>query len=241
MHQKYLIANELRFDPLAKTLTNIKTNIVVDIHTPAANCLLTLILNRGKTVSQSELYRAGWGEKGEVSTTTATYYQCFVNLRKQIKNTGYDKDILRTIQKQGVQLDCSVIKLESDYCENYNATLSSLKIKHNPKKLTVFYATLMLIIIFLVSVSVIVLAIPSHKEYMSDTFFKVAGLPDCMRVKSVVLLPIEEIKARVNRMKLSCTLSTPVFISAGFGRTTIFTCNKELTTCQSRTELMTHD
>lgn len=239
MQQKYLIANELRFDPLAKTITNIKTNIVADIHTPAANCLLTLILNRGKTVSQSELYRAGWGEKGEVSTTTATYYQCFVNLRKQIKNTGYDKDILRTIQKQGVQLDCSVIKLDSDHCENHNVTLSNLEIKNNPKKLTMFYATLIPAIIFLFSA--FVLAIPSNKEYMSDTFFKVAGLPDCMRVKSVVLLTIDEIKSRVNKLKLSCTLSTPVFISAGFGRTTIFTCNKELTTCQSRTELNTHD
>lgn len=237
MQSKYLIADALCFDPWAKTITNIKTEVIVDIHTPAANCLLALIMNKGKTLPQLELYRAGWGDGAIKTTTSATYYQCFVNLRKQIKNTGYDKDILRTIPKQGMQLDASVIKLKDESCENHSGAMKGFKKKRSDS--FVFYLFFLFILITLVCAFTFFML--SRKEYASDSFLKIAELPDCMRVKSLVLLPIDEIKETIHKMKLSCSSDKPVFITAGWNRTTVFYCNKGLTICKSRTEIITHD
>lgn len=79
----------------------------VTLHTPAADCLQLLIANNGQPVSQKMFFEQVWEKKGAVVSTN-TLYQSIASVRKALRATGLEEDVIRTLPKQGFQCNASV-------------------------------------------------------------------------------------------------------------------------------------
>lgn len=79
----------------------------VTLHAPASECLLLLLTNNGQPVTQKAFFSQVWEKKGAVVSTN-TLYQSIASVRKALKATGLEEDIIRTIPKQGFQCNASV-------------------------------------------------------------------------------------------------------------------------------------
>lgn len=108
MKKVFVINNRVRFDPHTRTLTSIETpEITVQLHTPACECLLLLLIHNGETLSHTYLSEEVWIKKGSYVTTNSLY-QNIAAIRRGLKAVGMEEDILKTVPKLGFQIYASI-------------------------------------------------------------------------------------------------------------------------------------
>lgn len=250
----YLIDNEIIFIPSGKSITSKTNNLTQTLHAPAVRCLQLLIENK-TTVPQSMLYKAGWGEDALKKVSTATYYQCFVNLRKQLREIGYHNELLITVPKEGIRINEAieitafasspdpqqVINADRDVSDNAgDVSANAGRDVDNTRRRTltgvltlVGMASLVFVIIFMFVMSdrnpnLITLGSLDYQRYDS--------LPECVFVHSVNNsgVDIENLKKFTLARNILCPPSGKVFIHQGRIRTTVFKCNQKMN-CYSLT------
>ena len=99
----YLINQLVEFHPDSKSLINRQTGRTIQLQLPAALCFLYLITHPNDIVSQNTLLKVGWGERNNV-TTTNTFYQAILTLRRALEEVGLPRDTVKTISRRGLRL-----------------------------------------------------------------------------------------------------------------------------------------
>jgi DNA-binding winged helix-turn-helix (wHTH) protein len=99
----YLINQLVEFNPDNKSLVNRQTGRTIQLQLPASLCFLYLITHPNDIVSQNTLLKVGWGERNNV-TTTNTFYQAILTLRKALEEVGLPRDTVKTISRRGLRL-----------------------------------------------------------------------------------------------------------------------------------------
>lgn len=108
MKKVFVINNRVRFDPYSRTLTSIETpENTLQLHTPACECLLLLLIHNGETLSHTYLSEEVWIKKGSYVTTNSLY-QNVAAIRRGLKAVGLEEDILKTVPKLGFQIYASI-------------------------------------------------------------------------------------------------------------------------------------
>ncbi|WP_158612408.1 winged helix-turn-helix domain-containing protein [Erwinia psidii] len=108
---RYSINNTVVFVPGKNRLISCETRDEHTLYSTASRCLLLLITNSGKVVSHKSLYEAGWESLGK-EVTPNTLYQTVSELRKQLKNAGFRKNIIQTLPRQGWTISDDVLITE---------------------------------------------------------------------------------------------------------------------------------
>ncbi|MEA1063485.1 transcriptional regulator [Erwinia sp. HR93] len=104
MHNHYIINGRVEFHPATSSLKVLDNpELVVELNSPAGRCLLLLIKKQGEIVAQQEFMDEVWKKNG-VQVTPNTYYQNISILRKGLKKTGFEEDIIVTIPRMGLTL-----------------------------------------------------------------------------------------------------------------------------------------
>jgi len=240
----YLINDLLSFSPDARSLKNIKVNKLTYLHAPASQCLLALIERQGEVICQEALYKIGWGEiKGPVTSPSA-YYQCFVNLRKQLKRIGYEDELVITVPKEGMKLEptarVTVVKeglatsLVSPVIEKTGKRAVTRWLKTN-RTLTALIVLISLVLLGLASVSFL------RPDYATDRFSNVKGLPECLYLSKTDNISTGDAVKSIQSHNISCSEDRPVYVSVSYGRLTSIACDSELKQCRSVTEMAEHE
>jgi len=235
----YLINNVLSFSPDDNSLKNIHENKSASLHTPASNCLLALIERQGEIIRQEALYKIGWGEIKGPTTSPSAYYQCFVNLRKQLKAIGYEDELVITVPKEGMKLNpgakITVVEVSAEQetsslspCSGSRIITSWLK---NNKLLTTFIIGFCVVLVKLVFISL------HRHEYVSQRFRPINALPACLLLKKDADISTEEAVDIIHSYKIMCSSDKPVYVSVIPGKLTGIQCDKELKHCTSFTEI----
>ncbi|WP_185923101.1 winged helix-turn-helix domain-containing protein [Hafnia paralvei] len=108
MSIQYIINNSVCFIPDENSLISAKNEEPIKLYAPVANILLILIQRKPTIVSQDELINQAWGEKSAYVLPN-TLYQNISLLRKGLKAAGLKEDIIKTIPRQGIQLQPTTI------------------------------------------------------------------------------------------------------------------------------------
>ncbi|WP_174508485.1 winged helix-turn-helix domain-containing protein [Klebsiella oxytoca] len=108
MVKQYLIDDQIIFSPAEQKLLSVASGKGKVMHGNVSRCLELLIMHQGTVIPQNELVLYGWGKDVSASVTTAAYYQCFVNLRKNLKELDYTHELVVTLRKVGVKIDSGV-------------------------------------------------------------------------------------------------------------------------------------
>ncbi|MFZ3387538.1 winged helix-turn-helix domain-containing protein [Buttiauxella gaviniae] len=104
MSIKYIINGSVLFDCEERTLcSQDQPGPSITLNTPASRCLLLLIERVGTVVSQKEFFDLIW-EKNGAYVTANTFYQNITIVRKGLKSTGLQSDIIKTVPKEGLKL-----------------------------------------------------------------------------------------------------------------------------------------
>ncbi|HEY1844329.1 MAG TPA: hypothetical protein VGH05_05655 [Buttiauxella sp.] len=98
----YVINDDLVFYPHKRIIHCISTKKKTVLHTSGSLCLKLIVDKKGHTVTQAEIMDIGWGNR---VVTQASYYQCLVNLRKQILDTGFTENVVVTVPREGIRLN----------------------------------------------------------------------------------------------------------------------------------------
>lgn len=108
MKKVFVINNCVRFDPYSRTLISLENpENSVQLHTPACECLLLLLIHNGETLSHTFLSEEVWIKKGSYVTTNSLY-QNIAAIRRGLKTVGLEEDILKTVPKLGFQIYASI-------------------------------------------------------------------------------------------------------------------------------------
>lgn len=103
----YLLNSVVEFCPKSGTLTSRLNGITVTLHTPSSYCLLKLINERSRVVSQTDLIIAGWPETGD-QVSPNTFYQMVFNLRQGLERAGV-QGIIVTVPRQGLKIRPDIV------------------------------------------------------------------------------------------------------------------------------------
>lgn len=101
--KKYKLNDTVLFLPEESVLMPITghgTPVSLTAHVCA--CLLLLLEGRGKLVIQSEFFLHVWENKG-LYVTPNTFYQTISILRKALRTSGINENVVRTVSKQGIK------------------------------------------------------------------------------------------------------------------------------------------
>ncbi|WP_312997878.1 winged helix-turn-helix domain-containing protein [Leclercia sp.] len=102
MKPAYLINETVLFEPDARrlcALADYPARAVI-LHGPVSECLLQLLEQNELVLTQRYLFAAVWEKQGAVVTTNALY-QTIASIRKALKSTGLEENIIITIPKAG--------------------------------------------------------------------------------------------------------------------------------------------
>ncbi|MGU3413104.1 transcriptional regulator [Enterobacteriaceae bacterium C34A] len=239
----YLIDDLLSFSPDDKLLKNIKMNKNANLHAPASQCLLALIERQGEVISQEELYNIGWGEMKGPVTSPSAYYQCFVNLRKQLKAINYEDELVITVPKEGMKLNPTAKVVAMPVVTKVQA-VSTLSAKARHLGITCWLKTnrMFTTLVVMACVALVVLASVSfhQKVYVNERFSNVRGLPECVFLRKTDNVSLQDAIDSIRSHKITCSSDRPVYVSVSFGRVTSIACDRELKKCRSVTEISHH-
>lgn len=237
----YLIDNEVIFLPSEKTIKSKKSNQTQTLHAPAARCL-QLLIERKTTVPQASLYKAGWGEDALKKVSTATYYQCFVNLRKQLREIDYSGELLITVPKEGMKINDAIeITTFTPLPEKRAVT----KIEKHTSVFKGMRVNRLLITVLILVCSGCLLFFSMFISSDREEYFRTLGgesyqryqeLPECIYVRSVQHsgVDVPRINQLIHANNLSCKAMEKIFIHQGKVRTTVFRCPENMA-CNSIT------
>ncbi|CNL67369.1 winged helix-turn-helix domain-containing protein [Yersinia aleksiciae] len=114
MHTKFIIngkvcflSDEHRLEPIGEQGSAISLNV------PASRCLLLLLQRKGSVISQSDFVYEVWESKGQFANAN-TYFQNIHLLRKALKNSGIEENIIKTVPKEGIRFTGTVTYLNED-------------------------------------------------------------------------------------------------------------------------------
>jgi len=239
----YLIDDEVVFQPRNRMISSLITNKTSVIHSPASRCLHLLIEKRTSVVSQTDLYKAGWGDDALKNVSTATYYQCFVNLRKQLREIGYQGELLLTIPKEGIKFneDIAVIPYTSQECpsrkvsdrRNANPLLNKKKITRlsiicRPSFHAMFKMVLLFCILMIFGYN---LLRPPYSHIPDEELYKrYPSLPFCVNVyvKDSVNFSLEILDGFLQSSGHICKSNTKLYVYIGIVRMTIYECPENM-------------
>lgn len=98
----YLIERKIIFTPATQYLARVdQPEQQIKLKQTASLCLLLLIENQGKVVSQNELLEFGWGENHRQASFNA-FYQSILSLRKSFLQLELDPSFITTIKRKGL-------------------------------------------------------------------------------------------------------------------------------------------
>lgn len=101
--EKYKLSDMVFFFPEESVLIPITDHgTQVSLTSHACACLLLLLDGRGELVSQSEFFLHVWESKG-LYVTPNTFYQTMSILRKALRTSGINENVVRTVSKQGIK------------------------------------------------------------------------------------------------------------------------------------------
>ncbi len=103
----YLIGDCIEFRPEDNSLYSRSTGETITLFVAASRCLLLLLNQQGKVVSQKELFEAGWQKNG-IGVSNNTFYQNILMLRKGLKHAGYEETVIKTVPRQGLTVPSTV-------------------------------------------------------------------------------------------------------------------------------------
>lgn len=110
---KYLINGHVIFDSDATCLFSTDSDAIkVTLHTPASQCLLLLLQNKGEVLSQKFLFEHIWGKNGAFVSANALYQNIAI-VRKCLKSAGIEEDVVQTVPKIGVKFIGEAVLYES--------------------------------------------------------------------------------------------------------------------------------
>lgn len=101
MSLQYLVNGKIIFEPQSYRIWAVDSpGITTTLFVPASECFVLLIENRGEVLSQQTLFQQVW-EKNGLYASSNTLYQNIAVLRKSLKATGLEEDVIKTIPRQG--------------------------------------------------------------------------------------------------------------------------------------------
>ncbi|CCG88973.1 winged helix-turn-helix domain-containing protein [Erwinia piriflorinigrans] len=101
MSRKFTINKIITFEPEKKSISG--KNASFPVSASAALCLELLIINIGELVTHEQLYDFAWRRFGMEPTSTSLY-QNISNLRRALKKSGLNEEIIRTMPRRGFLL-----------------------------------------------------------------------------------------------------------------------------------------
>ncbi|MCE0801150.1 winged helix-turn-helix domain-containing protein [Buttiauxella sp. A2-C1_F] len=97
----YLIENKIVFLPEKQCLVHTDSHEEIKLKPTASLCLLLLLRNHTKIVTQNELLAFAWGESHRQVSFNA-FYQSILSLRKSFLQMNVEKQIITTIPRKGL-------------------------------------------------------------------------------------------------------------------------------------------
>lgn len=183
--RKIVIDGEIVFFPDQKKLSSLKNDKSVFMFSTGARCLEYLIDNQGVIVSQKTLIPVCWSEENALKTVSqAAYYQCLVDLRRNIKDIGYNKTLISTVRGQGIRInpDIDIIIKMTSAMEKKNDVEPVMEENTRQNKITK-KTTLLMIFIMIIITSIFYTYIKGRgrqiKSSMQDTYHTLIGYPQC--------------------------------------------------------------
>ncbi|QCA17232.1 MULTISPECIES: winged helix-turn-helix domain-containing protein [Citrobacter] len=119
----YLIERKIIFTPATQCLARVdQPELQIKLKHSASLCLLLLIQNHGKVVSQNELLEFGWGENHRQASFNA-FYQSILSLRKSLLQLELEASFITTITRKGLIIQDTFSIEEIDTPENCPAAI----------------------------------------------------------------------------------------------------------------------
>ena len=102
MKKVFLINDTLLFEPDLRRLGPLEgyPNRAIMLHGPVNECLLLLLEHNDQVLTQRFLFASVWEKQGAIVSTNALY-QTIASIRKALKSSGLDENIIKTIPKEG--------------------------------------------------------------------------------------------------------------------------------------------
>ncbi|WP_446027801.1 winged helix-turn-helix domain-containing protein [Lelliottia amnigena] len=102
MKKVFLINDTLLFEPDLRRLGPLEgyPNRAITLHGPVNECLLLLLEHNDQVLTQRFLFASVWEKQGAIVSTNALY-QTIASIRKALKSSGLDENIIKTIPKEG--------------------------------------------------------------------------------------------------------------------------------------------
>lgn len=119
MAKTYVINESVIYTPSTHSLYSITRNESITMAIPASLCLSLLLKNKGKIVSQTELFHSVWGERG-MKVTPNTLHQNISLLRKSLSGLDVDGLVIKTIPRRGFMFSDELVVKESNDDDEYS-------------------------------------------------------------------------------------------------------------------------
>lgn len=102
MKKVFLINETLLFEPDLRRLGPLSgyPYRATTLHGPVSECLLLLLENNEKVVTQRTFFASVWEKQGTIVSTNALY-QTISQIRKVLKSAGMEENIIKTLPKEG--------------------------------------------------------------------------------------------------------------------------------------------
>lgn len=237
----YLIDNDVIFLPSEKTIKSIKSNKTQTLHAPAIRCLQLLIESK-TTVPQASLYKAGWGQDALKKVSTATYYQCFVNLRKQLRKVDYYSELLITVPKEGMRINDAIKIIPFTPSPGKRDVTKTAQPAAVLKKLDIRRLVVPILVMAGVG-SLVFIFFPGDRQENrvmlgNEEYQRYRELPECVYVhsESPTDVEVERTSQFIHAKNLSCKPSGRIFIYQGKISQTVFQCDQNMH-CHSITHI----
>lgn len=246
--KRYLIHDTIYFYPDERKIEAKADGRIVTLHTPASLCLVKLLESAGEVTTQSDLLQTGWGDELAKHTTQASYYQCFVNLRKNFCSLGFTEKLLITIPRRGMQVN-PLLNIESENISN----LVSLDLTTETESETEQGAeetvhkekyTKKIIYAVLTTASISLLIIACYYLFFDVSYFDryqtVSGLDDCYHFDDPTADDTANTVEKLKKHGYGCGMDKQFFIHKlrNAPRLTFYVCDKaESERCYSVTML----
>lgn len=131
MSLQYLVNGKVVFEPQSYRLWAVDSpEASTTLFVPASECFALLLENSGEVLSQQTLFEQVW-EKNGLYASSNTLYQNIAVLRKSLKATGLEEEVIKTIPRQGFAFIGKADKQQSDQQTEYAASAAPEKINNS--------------------------------------------------------------------------------------------------------------
>lgn len=147
MDKNFIVNGNVIFSPNSGAVSSLLTGTTVKLNAPTAQLLEAFVTRAGIVISQRELYKIAWGEKG-ANVTPNTLYQNISLLRKALNDVGISGESVTTVRGKGFMFTVSAITENINENDIKEEVLFHIE-DNNPKKKII-------IRIFLIAASLII-------------------------------------------------------------------------------------